>query len=116
MRAAVLREPRRIEVRDRPVPEPGPGEARLRVAACGLCGTDLHFYELGPLAADIAPGHEMAGAVDALGLGVEGLAIGDRVVVEPLFSCGSCDTCRRGRDALCTRLQVYGLHRDGRPG
>jgi L-iditol 2-dehydrogenase len=113
VKAAVLRAAGRVEIVEKPVPEPGPGEARVRIEACGLCGTDLHFYASGPMIADVTPGHEMAGRVDALGEGVAEFSVGDRVVVEPLSTCGTCAPCRRGRDSICTRLQLFGLHRDG---
>jgi L-iditol 2-dehydrogenase len=113
MSAAALNGPRSITVERRPVPEPGPGEVRLRVEACGLCGSDLHFFHLGGMVPGITPGHEMAGHVDAVGDGVVGLRAGDRVAAEPLSSCGSCDYCRAGRDSICPQVQVFGLHRDG---
>jgi threonine dehydrogenase-like Zn-dependent dehydrogenase len=95
------------------VDEPGPGEVRVRVEACGVCGSDLHFFELGPMVPGKTPGHEIAGRIDALGDGVEGFATGDRVVVEPLASCGRCAYCRTGRDAICPAVQFFGVHRHG---
>ena len=85
----------------------------MRVRACGVCGTDLHLHDLGLYAPGVTPGHEIAGEVDALGPGVEGLAPGDPVVVEPLHSCGACRACREGRDAICPDGAIYGLNRDG---
>jgi (R,R)-butanediol dehydrogenase/meso-butanediol dehydrogenase/diacetyl reductase len=82
---------------DRPVPEPGRGEVRIRIAYVGICGTDLHEYYEGPVvtetgrnertgaAAPIIPGHEASGVVDALGADVDGLAVGDRVTLEPIW-------------------------------
>jgi len=104
---------RSISTTRRPIPEPGHGEVRLRIEACGLCGTDLRFYHAGPIFSGTAPGHEMMGSIDELGDGVVGFATGDRVVVEPLLSCGRCDYCRNGRDSICPELQVFGIHRDG---
>lgn len=100
-------------VEERPLPEPGPGEVRVRLRACGICGTDLHFRRAGLWPPGRTPGHEMAGAVDALGAGAQGWRPGDAVAVEPLQSCGRCDSCRQGRGATCPELQVFGIHRDG---
>ena len=103
---------RRVE---RPVPEPGPGEIRIAVSACGVCRTDLHVADgdiQGPM--PIVPGHEIVGPVEALGPGVEGVAIGDRVGVPWLgHTCGTCPYCRSGRENLCDAPQFTGFTRDG---
>jgi 2-desacetyl-2-hydroxyethyl bacteriochlorophyllide A dehydrogenase len=113
MNAAALTAAHSIDVNRRPVDEPGPGEVRIRVEACGVCGSDLHFFALGPIAPGNTPGHEIAGHVDQLGDGVEGFAVGDRVAVEPLSSCGRCDYCRKGQDAICPQLRFFGVHCHG---
>ncbi len=110
MRAAVARGPGRIELEERPLPQPAAGEARLRLRGCGICGTDLHFHGAGLWPPGTTPGHEMTGVVDALGEGVTGWQRGDSVVVEPLRACGSCPSCRAGRPAICPQLQVLGIH------
>ena len=115
MRAGVYLGPGEVAVAERALPEPGPGEVRLRITACGLCGTDLHLvHSPKPI---IEPGsvmgHEMAGVVDGLGAGVSGFEAGEPVVVEPLASCGNCDPCREGRDSICRSLELYGLRRPG---
>ncbi len=112
MRAAVARDGG-LALESLPRDEPGPGEVRVRVEACGICGSDLHLFHAGMMAPGVAPGHEIAGVVDALGDGVTGLATGERVAVEPLSSCGACDYCDRGLDALCPESQVFGVHRHG---
>jgi threonine dehydrogenase-like Zn-dependent dehydrogenase len=114
-RAAVARGRRDVRVEAREFAAPGPGEARVRVRACGLCGSDLHLFELGLYAPGVVPGHEIAGEVEALGpgSGAHGLAVGDAVVVEPLFSCGACAWCRAGRDAICPNGGIFGVRRDG---
>jgi len=113
MQAAVSRGPRRIEVDAVPVPEPGAGEARVRVGACGICGSDLHLFEAGGLAPGLVPGHEMMGVVDAVGPGVSGVAPGARVAVEPFRTCGACPACRAGRGNLCPEAKLLGVHAPG---
>lgn len=94
-------QPFRLE--DVPLPEPGPGEVRVRVGAAGVCHTELHF-ESGLLDLGVAPvtmGHEIAGTVDAVGDAVTTRHPGDRVIVYYYSGCGSCEWCRRGEDNLC---------------
>jgi propanol-preferring alcohol dehydrogenase len=100
----------------RPDPEPGPGEVRLRVKACGVCRTDLHVVD-GDLAMrrpSIVPGHEIVGVVEAAGAGVAGLAVGDRVGVPWLGeTCGRCRYCRDAAENLCDAPGFTGWTRDG---
>lgn len=109
MRAAVLeRLGGPIVVRRVPVPRPGPGEVLVRVAACGVCRTDLKI-RAGHKKDAVLPailGHEIAGTVAGLGPGVEGLALGDPVVVGHNVVCGTCAYCRSGRDSLCGALKA----------
>ncbi|HSA52643.1 MAG TPA: alcohol dehydrogenase catalytic domain-containing protein, partial [Yinghuangia sp.] len=84
------------------VPDPGPGEARVQVQACGVCHTDLHYREGG--INDEFPfllGHEAAGVVESVGAGVSGLAPGDYVVIAWRAPCGECRSCLRGRPWYC---------------
>ncbi len=117
MRAMVLDapgEPLRLETR--PVPAPGPGEVLIDVAACGVCRTDLHIVdgELEQPVLPLVPGHEIVGRVRALGSGVGGLRVGDRVGVPWLgHTCGACSYCRRGAENLCDAPQFTGYTRDG---
>jgi L-iditol 2-dehydrogenase len=113
MRAAVSPERGRIELTRVPVPEPAAGEVRVRLLACGICGSDLHFFHGGFFNPATTPGHEMAGEIDALGDGVEGLARGERVAIEPLRSCGACHECRNGQDVRCGALRIHGIHCNG---
>ncbi len=96
--------------RDR-LPEPAPGQVRLRVTACGVCRTDLHIVD-GELAATghpVVPGHEVVGIVDAVGAGVAGLDPGMRVGVPWLgWTCGRCAHCRAGRENLCPDARFTG--------
>jgi len=122
MRAMRVRTPRPIdseplELAEEPVPEPGPGEVRVRLAACGVCRTDLHVAE-GDLvpqkSGGVVPGHEGVGHVDALGPGTAGLREGDRVGIAWLHaSCGACRFCARGAENLCVAPRFTGWHADG---
>ncbi|NLS19988.1 zinc-dependent alcohol dehydrogenase family protein [Rhizobium sp. P40RR-XXII] len=96
--------------------EPGPGEIRVRISACGVCRTDLHVVdgELPNPRVPIIPGHEIVGRVDALGFGVTGLAIGERVGVPWLgHTCGVCPYCRDNHENLCDAPGFTGYTRDG---
>jgi threonine dehydrogenase-like Zn-dependent dehydrogenase len=108
MKAALFYGGTDIRVREVPTPVPGPGQALVRVLAAGVCGSDLHGYRNRSVKLDqpVLKGHELAGEIAALGPGVEGLAIGQRVGVEPghLVSCGHCRWCRRGDTQLCSEL------------
>ncbi len=117
MREMVLDRPAgRLALRCLEVPEPGPGQLRLRVAACAVCRTDLHVVD-GDLPApkpEVIPGHEIVGRVEALGPGVAGFRAGDRVGVPWLgFACGTCRFCREGRENLCAEARFTGYQIDG---
>lgn len=111
------REPGAVTVREVPPPTPGPGEVLVRVAACGLCGSDLHAINADPGYEFVQPpvvlGHELAGTVAGLGPGVRGWQPGDAVVAVAIQGCGGCETCRGGQPHLCPQREVLGLHRDG---
>lgn len=117
MRAMILPAANRDLVAEtRPDPAPGPGEVRLRVCACGVCRTDLHIAD-GELPLSRAPlvlGHEIVGRIEALGEGVAGLALGDRVGVPWLGGvCGRCPYCLAGEENLCDAPDFTGWTRDG---
>ncbi|MFD1103600.1 zinc-dependent alcohol dehydrogenase family protein [Sphingobium olei] len=99
----------------RTVPEPGPGEIRIKVSACGVCRTDLHIVDGEVLAhLPIVPGHEIVGRVEALGEGVASFQIGERVGIPWLgHSCGACTYCRSGAENLCDAPDFTGCTRDG---
>ena len=121
MKAWVVREPGPIDQGplafvERPVPEPGPGEVRVRVAACGVCRTDLHLAEgdLAPHGHEVVPGHEIVGFVDRLGPGASRFAPGERVGIAWLRrTCGICRFCRRGDENLCVDPRFTGWDADG---
>ena len=97
-------------------PAPGTGEVQIRVAYVGICGTDMHVYH-GNMDARVGShrviGHEMSGTISAVGEGVEGVAVGDRVVVRPLDHCGQCPACQAGHTHICHKLKFLGLDTDG---
>jgi alcohol dehydrogenase len=106
-RALVLEEPRRLRMRELPVPEIGDDDGLLRVEACGLCGTDHEQYT-GALSTGRAfvPGHETVGVIESVGPAAAagwGVRRGDRVAVEVFLSCGTCDACRAGDVRRCAR-------------
>jgi propanol-preferring alcohol dehydrogenase len=117
MRAMVLEEPRRpLVMRERPLPEPAAGEILMEIAACGVCRTDLHVVdgELPNPKLPVVPGHEIVGRIAAMGEGVTGLAIGQRIGVPWLgHTCGVCPYCRAARENLCDRPLFTGFTRDG---
>jgi propanol-preferring alcohol dehydrogenase len=117
MTAMVLRRPGTpLSVEERPLPAPGAGELRLTVEACGVCRTDLHVVdgELAHPRLPIIPGHEIVGRVDAIGAGVDGFALGERVGVPWLgHTCGHCPYCASGRENLCDDPLFTGYTRDG---
>jgi (R,R)-butanediol dehydrogenase/meso-butanediol dehydrogenase/diacetyl reductase len=100
---------------------PGPGDVVVRVATCGICGTDLHEFVAGPIVTPVEPhpltgarnpqilGHEFAGEVVATGAGVTTVKEGDRVAIMPLAYCGHCAYCRRGLQHLCATMGCVGL-------
>jgi propanol-preferring alcohol dehydrogenase len=99
-----------------PERQPGPGEIRVRVAACGVCRTDLHVLdgELPDIPLPIIPGHEVVGRIDALGAGVQGLRLGERVGLPWLgHTCGVCPYCVGRQENLCDRPLFHGYTRDG---
>jgi alcohol dehydrogenase, propanol-preferring len=105
-----------LRAAEREVPDPGPGEVRVRVRTCGVCRTDLHLAEgdLAPRRPATVPGHEVVGVVDALGPGASRFAVGERIGVAWLRgTCGVCRWCRTGRENLCPDAAFTGWDADG---
>jgi threonine 3-dehydrogenase len=107
-----------VELVERPVPQPGPGEVLLHMEAASICGTDIHLFHWDPWAAEILKppivlGHELAGRVAALGAGVTRVREGDLVGVESHIVDWTCAQCRAGQMHLCRNLRVFGAHVDG---
>lgn len=99
-----------------PAPAPAAREILVEVAACGLCGTDIHLAVDGDIPVSRTPitlGHEAAGVIAGLGASVKELAVGQRVALFPSAICGECRFCRVGRESLCEASKVYGMSRDG---
>lgn len=114
MRAAVLYAPGDIRVTDVAVPEPAAGEALVKVAACGVCGSDIaRMLSAGAHRLPIVCGHEISGHVVALGPGVTGVAEGTLVSVPPLIPCRACGPCQQGHFSLCEDYDYFGSRRDG---
>jgi 2-desacetyl-2-hydroxyethyl bacteriochlorophyllide A dehydrogenase len=124
MKSAVLVAPRRIEIREEPVPDPKPGWVRIKTKAAGICGSDLHSYTgnhpwLAPGSAmrgmvlDKVYGHEVGGVVDAVGDGVTRVREGDRVALEGIVPCMACEYCRVGLYQICGHLKHLGIHYPG---
>jgi propanol-preferring alcohol dehydrogenase len=117
MKAMVLNKPKTpLEWTELPDRQPGSGEIRVKVLACGVCRTDLHVLdgELPDSNSPIIPGHEIVGRIDALGTGVEGLSLGERVGIPWLgHTCGVCPYCVSGRENLCDHPLFTGCTRDG---
>jgi propanol-preferring alcohol dehydrogenase len=122
VRAWVVEQPgpvsqtRPLQLVERDEPEPGPGQIRVAVSACGVCRTDLHLAEgdLAPRRPRTVPGHEIVGRVDALGSGVRRFALDDRVGIAWLRgTCGACRFCRSGRENLCPDARFTGWDADG---
>jgi len=105
-----------LQLRELPEPQPGAGELRVKVLACGVCRTDLHVVdgELPEVPLPIIPGHEIVGRVDALGEGVSGFELGQRVGVPWLgHTCGTCSYCQHAEENLCDAPQFTGYTRPG---
>lgn len=114
MRALRFVEARRLELAETPAPEPGPGEVLVRVAACGICGSDLSCYKTGVFAGSVL-GHEFAGWVEGAGNAVTGWSAGDAVAVDPKIPCGTCADCRSGAAHRCVSSLTLGIG-SARPG
>ncbi len=114
--AAYYRGGKSFAVEQAQATDPGPGEAAIRVAYCGICGTDMHVYH-GNMDARVGLnrviGHEMSGVVEAVGEGVDTVEPGQKVVVRPLDHCGECPACKRGHQHICQNLKFLGLDTDG---
>jgi D-arabinitol dehydrogenase (NADP+) len=114
MKAVVYDRPRSFSVTDIVTPAPGPGEVRLRSVVTGVCGTDLHIHEGGfDSRYPLIPGHEIVGAVESLGEGVDGLHVGQQVAADNTVLCGHCYYCRRDQPLFCQNFYSLGVNGPG---
>jgi 6-hydroxycyclohex-1-ene-1-carbonyl-CoA dehydrogenase len=117
MKAAVFYGPNQpLRVEEVSTPKPGAGELLVKVAACGVCHTDLHYIDHGVPTFKQPPmilGHEASGTVAELGAGVTRWKVGDRVLLPAVLSCGVCRQCREGRENICDDMKMFGNHVDG---
>ncbi|MBC7217569.1 MAG: zinc-dependent alcohol dehydrogenase family protein [Candidatus Caldatribacterium sp.] len=114
MRACVFEERNRFSIKEVPTLHPGPGEVLIRVKAAGICGTDVHIFR-GEYFQDfpIIAGHEFAGEVAALGEGVSGFSVGERVTADPNIFCDSCYFCKINKNNHCLNFEAVGVTRSG---
>ncbi|KNG93055.1 (R,R)-butanediol dehydrogenase [Pseudaestuariivita atlantica] len=114
--AAIYRGKKTFTVEEVPAATPGPGEVAVRIAYCGICGTDMHVFH-GNMDARVGfervIGHEMSGTIDAVGEGVDGFTPGQKAVVRPLDHCGDCPACKAGHQHVCHKLKFLGLDTNG---
>ena len=114
--AAFYRGNKTFAVEQTSAPPPGPGDVSIRIAFCGICGTDMHVFH-GNMDARVGHnrilGHEMSGVVEAVGEEVSGIGVGQKVVVRPLHHCGDCPACSAGHQHICHKLKFLGLDTDG---
>lgn len=126
MQAAVWYNKEDIRIENVPEPNAGPGQVKVKIKACGICGSDLHEYRSGPFIIPTRPhpltgrangpiilGHEFSAEVLEVGEGVKSVKPGDRVTVNPLIYCGKCHYCRTGQYIMCTKLGTAGFAWDG---
>ncbi len=110
----MLHGPRDLRFETTPSPQPRPGDVLVRVAMAGLCGTDYGIWTGDrPVGYPRVLGHEFVGHVEAIGPGVHRVGVGDRVVIEPNYSCGACPLCREGHRNLCLARTAIGIDVDG---
>lgn len=113
MKAIVIHAAKDLRIEDHATPTPGPGEVLIKMAAGGICGSDLHYYNhggFGPIQVKepMVLGHEVAGHIQALGADVDTLSVGDLVAVSPSRPCGSCKFCQEGSQNHCLNMRFYG--------
>ncbi|UXS26507.1 L-idonate 5-dehydrogenase [Agrobacterium tumefaciens] len=113
MKAVVIHAAKDLRIEERPDEQPGPGQVEVAIEAGGICGSDLHYYNHGGFGTvrvrePMILGHEVAGTIKALGEGVSGLAVGDRVAVSPSRPCNHCEFCLKGQQNQCLSMRFYG--------
>ena len=110
MQTIIIQQQKVIQLAERDIPEPGPGEVLIQVMASGICGTDIHIYNGEYLGAyPVIPGHELSGVVVAAGKSITRFQIGDRVALEPNIACDNCINCLNNRQNFCLNWQAIGV-------
>jgi len=114
-RAAVLSAPRRFDLVSRPAPVAAPGEAVVRISSTAVCHTDLSIFtgEHPGVKYPVVLGHESTGTIESIGDGVSGMKAGQHVIINPIISCGHCDSCKRGEQQLCRNAGLFGREVEG---
>lgn len=116
MKAAVYEGNHTVTVREGTIVSPGTGQARIEIAYCGICGSDLHVVQGSEdqrMQLPAVIGHECSAVVMEIGSGVTNVAVGDHVVVMPVKACGLCDACKNGYAHVCQHLKVRGIETEG---
>jgi len=117
MKAAVFHGPNQpLKIEEVETPKIASNEILVKIAACGVCNTDMHYIDHGVPTFKKPPmilGHEPSGTVEEVGADVQNFQVGDRVLIPPVFSCGYCDNCRLGRENICLNMLMLGNHMDG---
>jgi len=117
MKAAVFHGPNQpLKIEEVETPKIDSGEILVKIAACGVCNTDMHYIDHGVPTFKKPPmilGHEPSGIVEEVGADVQNFQVGDRVLIPPVFSCGHCDNCRLGKENICLNMLMLGNHMDG---
>lgn len=114
MKAVQMYAPGDVRFEEVPKPKPGSGEVLMKIAACGVCGSDLaRMYKKGPHKLPLITGHEFSAYIEELGEGVEGFEVGDLVTVPPMIPCFKCAPCVQGEFSLCENYDYYGSRRHG---
>lgn len=117
MKAAVFHKPKQpLKIEEVETPKIESHEILVKIAACGVCNTDMHYIDHGVPTFKKPPmilGHEPSGIVEEAGAGVKNFKVGDRVLIPPVFSCGYCANCRLGRENICFNMVMLGNHIDG---
>lgn len=117
MKTLLLTKKEQMHLKEQLIPEITPNEVLVKVAYCGICGTDVHIFHGEPGSATVSPpiilGHEFAGEIVKIGSSVTTFQVGDHVAIDPNIYCGSCRYCREGRVQLCEQLSAIGVTRNG---
>jgi len=111
MKAMIYKAPYQLAIEDVPIPELRPGHALVKVKACGICGSDVHGFtgETGRRSPGVIMGHEFSGQIEAVAEDITRFSVGDRVVVEPVLSCGKCSFCQKGHTQFCIEKKCFGV-------